>query len=147
MDSVVEPVKQEPIELKIGGMSCVNCARNIEKGVATLEGVTSARVNFAAERLVVTADPQLVSVEQLSAKVKELGFRVVTGDQDSQADRRERNWLIFSALLSLPIMPLMWLMPFGNGTIWLIALLSSVVQFTAGLTFYRGAFNSLRNGT
>ncbi|MDT8440312.1 MAG: heavy metal translocating P-type ATPase [Desulfuromonadales bacterium] len=139
---------RQELELQIGGMSCVNCALTIEKGLAKLPGVASARVNFAAERLAIRFDPARCTVDQIAAKVAELGYRVAENrsDDDRQA-RRERFWLIFAAALSLPIMPLMWTMPFGAATDSLIALLATIVQFSAGLTFYRGAFHGLKNGT
>ena len=39
----------------------------------------------------------------------------------------------------------MWLQPLGAATVYLNLVLASIVQFSAGLTFYRGAFTSLRN--
>jgi Cu+-exporting ATPase len=42
-------------------------------------------------------------------------------------------------------MVFMWWMPFGTATHHLEALLATIVQFSAGLTFYRGAWKSLKN--
>ncbi len=42
-------------------------------------------------------------------------------------------------------MPLMWWQPFGSATLYVIMVLATISQFSAGLTFYRGAFISLRN--
>ena len=54
-------------------------------------------------------------------------------------------WLLIAAALSLPIMPLMWLSPLGASTVYLVCVLSTLVQFSAGLTFYRSAWTSLKN--
>ncbi|MDH4007506.1 MAG: heavy metal translocating P-type ATPase, partial [Desulfuromonadales bacterium] len=130
----------------ISGMTCANCAQTIEKAVAKMPGVAMASVNFAAEKLSVEFDPARVSSEQLIAKVDALGYQVVTeGDGDLKEGRAQFYWLIFAASLSIPIMPLMWLAPFGKATIYLICALSTVVQFSAGLTFYRSAWASLKN--
>ena len=130
----------------ISGMTCANCAQTIEKAVAKMPGVATASVNFAAEKLSVEFDPARVSSEQLIAKVDALGYHVVTeGDGDLKEGRAQLYWLIFAASLSMPIMPLMWLAPFGKATIYLICALSTVVQFSAGLTFYRSAWASLKN--
>ncbi len=40
----------ERIDLPITGMSCAACAARIEKGLGSVEGVSQANVNFAAER-------------------------------------------------------------------------------------------------
>ena len=56
----------------------------------------------------------------------------------------QRNWFIFSFAASLPIMLTMSVhdLPlFG----WMNLILATVVQFSAGLVFYRGAWHALRN--
>ena len=130
----------------VHGMTCANCAQAIEKGMARMAGVSSATVNFAAEKLSVVYDPDLVQGSGLIAGVEALGYRATTEDEeDLQEGRSQLYWLIFAACLSLPIMPLMWFAPFGKATIYLICGLSTVVQFSAGLTFYRSAWKSLKN--
>ncbi len=134
--------------VRIGGMSCASCARTIEKGMAALDGVRSAVVNFATEKLTVDYLPSLQTRQSIVAKVEELGFRALEGEAGEEGQGEagaQLAWLIFSACLTAPIMPLMWLQPFGSMTDWGIALLATVVQFSAGLTFYRGAWASLRN--
>ncbi len=128
------------------GMTCANCAQTIEKGIAKLPGVSSAAVNFAAEKLSVVYDSTQIQSSDLVAKVEDLGYRAVSEDAtDLQEGRTQLYWLIFAASLSLPIMPLMWLAPFGRSTIYLIFGLSTIVQFSAGLTFYHSAWKSLKN--
>jgi Cu+-exporting ATPase len=130
----------------VQGMTCANCAQTIEKGVAKLTGVSSASVNFAAEKLSVVYDPSLVQRAELIAKVEALGYRATSEDEvDQEEGRLQLYWLLFAACLSLPIMPLMWFAPLGKATIYLICALSTIVQFSAGLTFYRSAWNSLKN--
>jgi Cu+-exporting ATPase len=128
------------------GMTCTNCAKTIEKGVAKLGGVDAASVNFAAEKLSVVYDSARVQSNELIAKVAELGYRAIPEEAADMAEgHAELYWLIFSASLSLPIMPLMWFDPFGPATIYVIFGLSTVVQFSAGLVFYRSAWKSLKN--
>ncbi len=128
------------------GMTCANCARTIEKGVARMSGVASANVNFAAEKLSVVYDPAQLQSADLVAKVGDLGYRALPEETADLAEgRTELAWLLFAAALALPIMPLMWLAPFGPATIYVICGLSSIVQFSAGLTFYRSAWKSLKN--
>ena len=145
-ENIIGDAERQTSVFAINGMTCANCAQTIEKGVAKIPGVATASVNFAAEKLSVEFDPARVSSEQLIAKVDALGYQVVTeGDGDLKESRTQFYWLIFAASLSLPIMPLMWLAPFGKATIYLICALSTVVQFSAGLTFYRSAWTSLKN--
>jgi Cu+-exporting ATPase len=128
------------------GMTCANCAQTIEKGIARMAGVSSATVNFAAEKLSVVYDTSRVESAELIARVADLGYRATPEEEeDLQEGRAQFYWLIFAACLSLPIMPLMWLAPFGKATIYFICGLSTIVQFSAGLTFYRSAWKSLKN--
>ncbi len=136
--------------LAVRGMTCVNCAAIIEKGLAKQFGVQSAVVNFAAGKATVRFDAAQLDEDELIAAVSALGYQASHGemtDDTSADDRRQLFWLLFSAALALPIMPLMWLMPFGPKTMLLIFGLATLVQFSAGLTFYRGAWISLRNRT
>ena len=142
----VENVEMETSVFAISGMTCANCAQTIEKGIAKVPGVASATVNFAGEKLSVVHDPALVKRSDLIAKVDDLGYRATAEDErDESEGRRQFHWMIFAACLALPIMPLMWFEPIGSSTIYLICILSTVAQFTAGLTFYRSAWKSLKN--
>ncbi len=38
---------------KIEGLDCAHCAANIERGVAKLDGVTSAKVNFLTQKMII----------------------------------------------------------------------------------------------
>ncbi len=135
------------LTLNLGGMTCANCAATIEKGIAGLAGVAAARVNFAAEKLAVEYDAAALDAAAIRRAVENLGYRAWSADEGDRQDdaRGQLYWLIFSAVLTAPIMPLMWWMPFGAATGLVIAGLATLVQFSAGLIFYRGAFTSLRN--
>ncbi|MCJ7685917.1 MAG: heavy-metal-associated domain-containing protein, partial [Desulfobacteraceae bacterium] len=45
-------------------MSCAACVRRVEKGLADLDGVFSAAVNFATEKATVEYDQAELSVDQ-----------------------------------------------------------------------------------
>lgn len=62
------------INLPITGMSCASCAAKIEKGLTSVEGVSKATVNFAAEKATVFFHPDQTDVSRLIDKVKDLGY-------------------------------------------------------------------------
>jgi Cu+-exporting ATPase len=64
----------ERIDLPISGMSCASCALKIEKGLAKVEGVSKATVNFAAEKATVVFHPDQTDLSHLIDKVKDLGY-------------------------------------------------------------------------
>ncbi len=43
-------------KFKVEGIDCPNCAAKIEKMVGELEGITSSKINFMAEKLTVEAE-------------------------------------------------------------------------------------------
>lgn len=57
----------------IVGMSCANCAAKIERQVRSVTGVTTAVVNFAAEKLTVTFDPAHVTIDDIARAVASSG--------------------------------------------------------------------------
>jgi Cu+-exporting ATPase len=64
----------ERIDIPITGMSCASCALKIEKGLAGVEGVSKATVNFAAEKATVVFHPDQTDVSRFIDKVKDLGY-------------------------------------------------------------------------
>ena len=68
--------KKETISLVIKGMSCASCSARIENKVGSLEGVSSAKVNFAAETAKVEFNPEIIQAEQFPGEIQKLGFEV-----------------------------------------------------------------------
>lgn len=149
-EGLPEPTPEVSTQFKVGGMSCANCALNIEKKLGAVPGVQSASVNFAQETLSVVYQPGTISREGLFEAVRNAGYLPLENgltEEKNTAAATQRNWLIFSALFSLPLMPMMWWLPMTPKVTYLMFALSSIVQFSAGLTFYRGAYHALRNGS
>ena len=62
--------------LPITGMTCANCAANVERSLKKLPGVAQANVNFASEQASVDFDPQQVKLPEVIDKVKAAGYGV-----------------------------------------------------------------------
>jgi len=125
---------------RVKGMSCVNCARTIEFALKRLEGVKSVRVFFELERLEVDFDPAKISEEEIIRRVQELGYSL---EEDSKGGKEE-TLLLFSLVVSAVFLLSMFIdFPYE---LELQFILSTLVHFTAGLKFYRNAFQSLKQG-
>ncbi|TGE36414.1 heavy metal translocating P-type ATPase [Desulfosporosinus fructosivorans] len=134
-------------QFKVDGMTCTNCALAIEKKLGGTQGVQKVAVNFASETVAVEFDPGLVTMQEIFDQVRDAGYTPIENKAEKQDDHtalKQRNWLIFSAVLSLPIMPLMYL-PMGRPVMYTILAMATLIQFTAGWTFYRGAYHVLKN--
>ena len=55
-------------------MTCANCARSVEKTLASVPGVTKATVDLAAARATVEYDTELVKPEAIASAVRDLGY-------------------------------------------------------------------------
>ena len=62
--------------LTIKGMTCGNCARSIERKLASTPGVTKAAVDLQATLATVEYDDELVKPDVLKNAVRELGYEV-----------------------------------------------------------------------
>jgi len=69
---------ERKITLPITGMTCANCAMNIERSVKKLHGVTDVSVNFASEQASINFDPEALSVKDLVDNIHRSGFTVAT---------------------------------------------------------------------
>lgn len=151
----------EQTMLQITGMTCAACAARIEKGLNRLPGVEQANVNLALETAQVRFTPEEVSLEQIVAKVSQLGYGAVVKPTEQEAEdirsreiHKQRNKLIVSALLSFPLLWAMaghfsftsWIWTpdlFMNP--WFQLVLATPVQFVIGRGFYVGAYKALRS--
>jgi len=66
------------VTLPITGMTCVNCAMNIERAVNKLNGIKEANVNFAAEQAAVAFDPKILHVRDVVENIHGSGYTVAT---------------------------------------------------------------------
>jgi Cu+-exporting ATPase len=151
--------------LQITGMTCAACANRIEKGLARLEGVTQAAVNYAMETAKVEFEPSRISVQDMVKKVEQLGYqaelksdRQGTEERDGHLSRLRHMQRTLAASVILSI-PLLWAMAghfaftswipvpelFMNP--WFQLALATPVQLVIGMPFYIGAFKALRSGS
>lgn len=154
---------KEVVDFNLEGMTCAACANRIEKGLSKLPGVTNASVNFAMETARVEYSPADISISDMQNKVKQLGYKAVTKqenkktvDHRKQEIKHQKRLLLLSAILSLPLLWSMvahfsftsWIyMPEILMNPWFQLILATPVQFYVGKQFYVGAYKALRNGS
>ena len=64
----------ENVVIKVGGMSCQGCVKNITGVLTALAGVTTAEVSLEAAEARVAFDPQVVSRAALVGAIQDAGF-------------------------------------------------------------------------
>ncbi|MBK5219610.1 MAG: copper-translocating P-type ATPase [Thermoleophilia bacterium] len=151
---MTQAAKSERISLPIEGMTCSSCAGRIEKRLNKIDGV-EASVNFATEQATVSFDPDRIEAHELVEAVGETGYSAslpaapgatdAAEETDPTAQLRQR--LIFSVVLSLPVLLLSMIEPlqFDNWQ-WLALQLATPVVLWAGWPFHKAAWQNFRHG-
>ena len=64
----------EEVTIKVGGMSCQGCVKNVTGALSATAGVDSVAVSLEAGEARVSYDPATVSANALRAVIEEVGF-------------------------------------------------------------------------
>jgi Cu+-exporting ATPase len=64
------------IDLPVLGMTCYNCARTVERTLASVPGVTKVSVDLKVAAAHVEYDPGLVTAPVMAEAVRDLGYEV-----------------------------------------------------------------------
>jgi Cu+-exporting ATPase len=154
------------IDFPVTGMSCANCAMNIERTLnRKVPGVIKASVNFASERVSVEYNPIIANPEAMAAAIEKAGYKAILPDDSEEnpedTEQAARNAEIHSQtqkfivgiIFTLPLFILSMSKDFfGAGSWlhvswinWLFWILATPVQFYTGWDYYVGGIKSLRN--
>lgn len=164
---VVENVEKDII-IPISGMTCAACAQKIEKTVNKLNGVTTASVNYATEKISVKYNPNQIRISEIKSSILKLGYTPLESvgvdrvDEDKKRKELEIKvfWIKFtiSTIFSLPLLYLsmapmltfvslpipMLLDPMMNPVNYTIAqIVLSVPVILAGYRFYIVGFRAI----
>jgi Cu+-exporting ATPase len=141
-----------PLTFRIDGMSCATCAGTIEKNLGSTDGIKSAVVNLAIEKATVEFDESKIDRARIFRLVRDLGYTPHPDEDDEgdggRADREDRTelyWLLYSVALTIPILFIMFGGMARPQKMLSLFALTTILQFTAGMTFYTGGYKSLKN--
>jgi Cu+-exporting ATPase len=129
------------VSLKVSGMTCANCARAIELTLKKLHGVSDVKVSFELGRVWVEFNEELLSLENIKETIESLGYTV----EKEEVKQYEPYILAFCWLSGAVVMlSMFWHNPWS---VYLQALLATLVQLVGGFKFYRSAYYSLKART
>ncbi len=147
----------DKVELAVTGLSCANCALNVEKALRKRPGVLEANVNLATAKATVLYDPAIVSRTDLVQAIRAAGYGVaaVAAGPGAQADedyRELRGSVIWGGILAVVIFlgSMRHWFPWMPGLLqnfFVLWALATPVQFYLGARFYRAAWSALKHGT
>lgn len=141
------------------GMTCTACSSSAQKILSRIEGIQSARVNFATQTALIEwkegATPK--TTDELNAKLSKAGYVLVPKTsrerqahqaQVAQADRLLRRKLWLSVALAVPLFILGMFVPHGTPYVNEIMLVLCLpILFWTGNQFYIKALQQVRIGS
>ncbi|MDR0822719.1 MAG: heavy-metal-associated domain-containing protein, partial [Endomicrobium sp.] len=68
----------------IGGMTCINCQKLIEKALKNTDGINSAKVSYKDSKAVIVYDGAIISFKEISAVIEKLNYSVLLGNPKKQ---------------------------------------------------------------
>jgi P-type Cu+ transporter len=143
------------VSLAIEGMTCASCVGRVERALRKVPGVASADVNLATERATVTLPrgAATAAVADLLRAIQDAGYTAhdMTQPNTPPPVPTADGWrVVLAAVLSLPLVLPMLLVPFGLHLMLpggLQLLLAAPVQLWLGARFYRAGWKALRAGS
>ncbi|EMS6535605.1 cation-translocating P-type ATPase [Campylobacter upsaliensis] len=138
----------EEYRLKIGKMSCVNCANAIERAVKKLEDVEEVSISYTNSSGVFLLQNESVK-EAIKNKITQLGFEILQDEvKMEEVKQKKLQKLRFKLLLALILSALMMVFEmfvFNAFSYNLQLILSFVVIFYCGFDFFSSALKGLRH--
>lgn len=171
MNSIVEkttaaaatpPAVSQEQMIPITGMTCASCVRHVEQAIGQVPGIESVKVNLATERALVRGT---INLEAIRNAVEESGYGIGQAEsqelaaqaegQDAEAVERAREAsnkflrAIVSLAIGVPMMIAMLVdLPIERRILYYVFFaFATPVQFWAGWSFYKGAWQALRHGS
>ncbi|HWR00709.1 MAG TPA: heavy metal translocating P-type ATPase [Chlorobaculum sp.] len=151
------------IDVVLSGIRCASCVWLLEKVVGRLDGVVSARINYATRRALIEWHPETVQLDEILQTLSTLGYTPRPGSQSASIEisaAEKRDLLLrfgtagfFSMQLMLFTTALYAGFFQGMESRYRIVFqliswaLATPVLFYAGFPFMSGAFRSLKGGT
>jgi P-type Cu+ transporter len=157
----------ENVRLKLRGMSCASCAKNIEDAISAVPGVNGCSVNFGAEQATIDYDPKTTDLQAIQDAVDAAGYsayplqeqNLMAGEDDEEKryrqqeshDLRQKVTVggIVSIVLVIGSLPMMTglhlpLIPAWLHNPWVQLVLTTPVQFWCGKSFYINTWKAFK---
>lgn len=75
-------------QIRINGMTCINCQNKIKRKLSRTPGIQNVTVNYSTGIAAFTYDTDSISLENIIAIIKELGYEVPANQKEHQIDIR-----------------------------------------------------------
>ncbi|OLN30117.1 heavy metal translocating P-type ATPase [Desulfosporosinus metallidurans] len=80
--------------LKVSGLDCPDCAKDVQKAVSSIPGVQSAEVNFGAQKLKVVHNNNEASIEQISKVLSKIGHTATVLSENRESNKTSSSPIV-----------------------------------------------------
>ncbi len=126
-------------KLKIEDMTCVNCAKTIEKHLSKIQGVEEVKVSFTLKQAEIEFNEFLVNEEEIEKEIESLGYKVKKGVRE-----RIKDFHILMISISGAVYFLLDMIISFPYSIYLQFIIATIVQIIGGYSFYTRAWKALK---
>ena len=158
-------VPTNKVEFPVTGMTCANCAANIERALSRkVPGIVKADVNFASERAAVEYIPGVATLLDMISAVEAAGYGAISPEEISAEEDAEQmarraeiqdqtRKFIVGVIFAFPLFVLSMARDFNiigpwshaAWVNWFFWVLATPVQFYTGWDYYVNGLKSLKN--
>jgi len=146
------------IIIKVGGMTCANCVKTIEKALKKVDGIIDAKVNLGNEKAYVTYNSNIATLSDIKRAIESAGYKYlgIEGEikEDSEKIEREkklrnkRQKFILGFIVGIPLMILSYFPSFLPSLMpYLMLVISTPIFIYISFPIFRAAINALKNKT
>ena len=157
-------VAKATVDIPVTGMTCANCAMNIQRALKKVPGVVQTSVNFASDHALVEYIPGITNIEEIVSAIEKAGYGAVRPDEALEEEdaelsarkaeiRNQTQKFLVGVLFTAPLFFLSMGRDFGilgswshaMWVNWFFLALATPVQFYTGWDYYTGGWKSLKN--
>ncbi len=135
-------------------MNCAVCANNVESKTRSIPGVLSADVNFASGDMSLTYDRSVVSLSDIQAQIRAIGYDILIGSDNTEEKKEEKQReryrrlrfrTIAAWVLAIPLMVVSMVFMDNTHADWVMLAMTLPILYY-GRSFFVNAVKQARHG-
>ena len=155
MDKSAPALNIKKAVVPLEGVHCASCVARLEKGLGALPGMARVTVHLPSKTAFLSYDPGLLGAEAITAKVADLGYRVLAFSESTVAAGntalaeldREKNMFLSRLLLAAFLTGFMLLDYFFGFSQYTMIVAAALAWGAAGWHFHAGFLRALKART
>ena len=135
-------------------MNCAVCANSVESKTRSIPGVLSADVNFASGDMSLTYDRSVVSLSDIQAQIRAIGYDILIGSNNTEEKKEEKQRERYRRLrfrtvaawvLAVPLMVVSMVFMDNTHADWVMLAMTLPILYY-GRSFFVNAVKQARHG-